>query len=441
MKKVYRILSALIICLSILSSLVSAADNFELEGRLSEDFEDGLGNWNCALSQGMAATAETDYGNSLCLSMNKQAQSDKEPVAYRAFSPITDNILFELDVMCTTRLAQAAVQIAGSASVPVINFRPNGNISTTLSNWGEGVVLGQYEPEKWYHVKMEILVNEGEKGVENITVTDMESGEEMKAENVPLMNKVSNVNAIKLNLWSSPMNKPVEIYYDNISVSRIVYLPTVTDIYASVGDTSYAKDNIAHDANTINIVFSHDINPETLTKDTVVLSADYDGIYDTSERTYSMTLKEEAGYGNEFLLSLKDGITDLKGKNLVWDEDIILKTEPEPFHAQNISFKRGDAVISSLSELYEGDTVTLSYDMVNNSEEKKEMSVLLAFYDAACTMQSVSLNKISANAGETLSGQTQDLSIASVPEGGMLRVMFIDNLENMQITGRSLELN
>lgn len=408
---------------------------------LSYDFEDGqmaagtLGTTNNCTTV-IDSIEGYDGGKAVHLIGNENV-TGKGSYLRQYFPGNQYKVCFEMDVMKPDTNSQTVWQAGEQPWPDILCFNKDKTITITDAN---GVVknIGTYETNRWYSVAVELDTTAK---IINVMVTDIESDKKMAIGTVAMKAMKAGYASALVTELRELTGTASKAYVDNLKISNYNEntTPAVSEVYALAGTQKFPVDNIPINAEFIVVRFSQPMNDSTLTEETIKLSLDYTPDYNDTDNTYVMTLNENIEYGEEFSLSFINGIMSADGKKLLWDNEyIMLETEKRPFViADTECFVDGDE-ITSISQLKKDDILKLNFIVSNLTQATQKGIILSAFYDASGTMQSIKLKHVDTT--KKTSEYTCELPISENPQNGMVRVMFIDNLKDMNCIGSVYEI-
>lgn len=185
-----------------------------------------------------AVEAVDNRGNAIHMTYTRQA-ADNSSDGYKEEAPNMESVAFapkinskftlETDIMREDKASSAAIQIRGKeAKIPVLKFDVSGEIYTINGKWQKARVLGTYETNKWYHVRIDIDPTAGK---ETITVTDTVTGNVFMAANTDMFQALTDVSNVGVNIWgANTVDAATGTYIDNVEISDYTVLNNKLDI-------------------------------------------------------------------------------------------------------------------------------------------------------------------------------------------------------------------
>ena len=195
------------------------------------DTTDEQGKFRYTGNNGIASVEAVDNrGNAVHMTYTRQAaDGEQAPVIGSVdFSKINSKFTLETDIMREDKASSAAIQIRGKeGKIPVLKFDNTGDICTII-NWKKARVLGKYETNKWYHVRIDIDPTAGK---ETITVTDTVTGNTFMAANTDMFQALTDVSTVGVNIWdANTVGTETGTYIDNVEISDYTVLNNKLDI-------------------------------------------------------------------------------------------------------------------------------------------------------------------------------------------------------------------
>lgn len=147
--------------------------------------------------------------------------------------------------------------------------------------------------------------------------------------------------------------------------------------------TTSASVETKQEVDQIQVTFNNPIDPETVSKDTVLLDGidDYTVVMGDDLKSLTIIPDTMLQYSSEYSVSLSKKITGITGQNVVSGKNYIFRTGEEPEGPSVIRFYEnyGTAAEAELSTIKAG-TITVAADFVNQKETEKSAYMLVGCY-------------------------------------------------------------
>lgn len=193
---------------------------------------------------------------------------------------------------------------------------------------------------------------------------------------------MTNVSNIYFQIWGDGT-----VAIDNFSVKKIMEDPSVTDesvtLTTAMGEVEENFSAVNPLVNKVSINFNTDMDVNTLTSENIKLTKGETEIpYTASYKAGVVTLNldEILEENSDYVLTISENVANANGVALGESASISFTTKAAQMKAVLSGVKSGDTEITKLSQLAEGDVVTIEMDYENSTGKDKKVYIIACYY-------------------------------------------------------------
>lgn len=298
------------------------------------------------------------------------------------YSGLSGTLVFEMDIMRGSESNSVDLRtivtgyVAGSSTAQILFFMKRGTFQAALKD-GSYLEFGKYARNQWYNVKMVVHVLSG--------LMDLYIDGTKKLSGIEMRLNPANLKSIRISHAST--NATGETYLDNIKFYRYeVSGPVVRDVWFTDGTGNKTEPalHIPLGTEKITLRFYDPVAPSSCAA-AVRLRTDsgdavpFSGSYNTSEKSYTLTLLQSLCPKTKYVLECGTELTDTTDSPLAYKRLWVFATEASEYKVNGPRFFSGGEEILILSEAAEG-TLHITASVSQNKSAPSVITAAAAIY-------------------------------------------------------------